>query len=140
MHASNEELTTVNEEFQNRNTELSQANNDLLNLFGNVNIPVVMVGNDLRIRRFTPPAQKLLNLIPADIGGGVGQIRPNADLEDLEQIVQTTTASRILHEREVREKDGTWYLMGVRPYKTAEIKMEGAVMSFQAIDALKGSV
>src|SRR5205823_2299816 len=66
LQSSNEELTTVNEELQNRNTELSQANNDLLNLFGNVNIPVVMVGNDLRIRRFTPPAQKLLNLSPAD--------------------------------------------------------------------------
>jgi len=140
LQSSNEELTTVNEELQNRNTELSQANNDLLNLFGNVNIPVVMVGNDLRIRRFTPPAQKLLNLIPADIGRRVGQIRPNADLEDLEQIVQTTIDSTILHEREVREKDGTWYLMRVRPYKTAENKIEGAVISFQDIDALKRSL
>src|SRR5438552_2727704 len=140
LQSSNEELTTVNDELQNRNTELSQANNDLLNLFGNVNIPVVMVGNDLRIRRFTPPAQKLLNLIPADIGRRVGQIRPNADLEDLEQIVQTTIDSTILHEREVREKDGTWYLMRVRPYKTAENKIEGAVISFQDIDALKRSL
>src|SRR5256884_694610 len=60
--------------------------------------------------------------------------------EDLEQIVQTTIDSTILHEREVREKDGTWYLMRVRPYKTAENKIEGAVISFQDIDALKRSL
>jgi two-component system, chemotaxis family, CheB/CheR fusion protein len=140
LQSSNEELTTVNEELQNRNTELSLANNDLLNLFGNVNIPVVMVGNDLRIRRFTSPAQKLLNLIPADFGRRLGQIRPNADLDDLEQIVQDTIDSTVLHEREVREKDGTWYLMRVRPYKTSENKIEGAVISFQDIDALKRSL
>jgi two-component system CheB/CheR fusion protein len=57
LQSSNEELTTLNEELQNRNIELSLANNDLINLLGNVNIPVVMVGNDLRIRRFTPPAE-----------------------------------------------------------------------------------
>jgi two-component system CheB/CheR fusion protein len=140
LQSSNEELTTVNEELQNRNVELSLANNDLLNLFGNVNIPVVMVGNDLRIRRFTSPAQKLLNLIPADIGRRLGQIRPNADLDDLEQIVQESIDSTTLHEREVREKDGTWYLMRVRPYKTSENKIEGAVIAFQDIDALKRSL
>jgi two-component system, chemotaxis family, CheB/CheR fusion protein len=140
LQSSNEELTTVNEELQNRNSELSLANNDLMNLFGNVNIPVVMVGNDLRIRRFTSPAQKLLNLIPADIGRRLGQIRPNADLDDLEQIVQNTIDSTVLHEREVREKDGTWHLMRVRPYKTAENKIEGAVIAFQDIDALKRSL
>src|SRR5207245_9277164 len=59
---------------------------------------------------------------------------------DLEQIVQTTIDSTILHEREVREKDGTWYLMRVHPYKTAENKIEGAVISFQDIDALKRSL
>src|SRR6185312_15929361 len=75
LQSSNEELTTLNEELQNRNVELSLANNDLINLLGNVNIPVVIVGNDLRIRRFTPPAQKLLNLIPADINRRLGEIR-----------------------------------------------------------------
>ncbi|PYX07702.1 MAG: hypothetical protein DMG88_13550, partial [Acidobacteria bacterium] len=118
LQSTNEELTTLNEELQNRNIELSLANNDLLNLLGNINIPIVMVGNDVRIRRFTPAAQKLLNLIPADIGRRLGEIRPNVDLNDLEQAVRGTIESTILHEREVCEKDGAWYLMRVRPYKT----------------------
>jgi len=137
LQSSNEELTTLNEELQNRNSELSLANNDLMNLLGNVNIPVVMVGNDLRIRRFTPPAQKLLNLIPADIGRRLHEIRPNLDAEDIESSVQATIETATVHEREVREKDGGWFLMRVRPYKTWDSKIDGAVISFQDIDEIK---
>ena len=140
LQSSNEELTTLNEELQNRNTELSLANNDLLNLLGNVNIPVVMVGNDLRIRRFTSPAQKLLNLIPADMGRRLREIRPNLDAEDIETIVQATIDTATLQEKEVHEKDGAWYVMRVRPYKTWDSKIDGAVISFQDIDDLKKSV
>jgi len=61
---------------QNRNLELSTANNDLLNVLENVNIPVVIVNNDVRIRRFTPAAQKLLNLLSSDVGRYLGDIRP----------------------------------------------------------------
>jgi two-component system CheB/CheR fusion protein len=137
LQSSNEELTTLNEELHNRNTELSAANNDLVNLFANVNVPVVMVGNDLRIRRFTPPAQRLLNLLQGDIGRRIGEIRPNADLDDLEKVVHQTIDSGTTHEREVRESSGIWYAMRVRPYKTWENKIDGAVISFQDIDALK---
>jgi two-component system CheB/CheR fusion protein len=138
LQSSNEELTTLNEELQNRNIELSLANNDLTNLLGNVNIPVVMVGNDLRIRRFTPPAQKLLNLIPADIGRRVGEIRPNLDFDNLEQIVRETVDTTTLQEREVQETGaGKWHLLRVRPYKTWDSKIDGAVLSFQDVDSLK---
>src|SRR5262249_41591860 len=54
LQSTNEELNTVNEEMQGRNTELTQINNDLNNLLSSVNVPIVMLGNDLRVRRFTP--------------------------------------------------------------------------------------
>ena len=138
LQSSNEELTTLNEELHNRNTELSVANNDLLNLLANASLPVMMVGGDLRIRRFTPPAEKLMNLIPGDIGRRVGEVRSNLNLEDLEQIVRDTIDSALLYEREVQEKNnGRWYLMRVRPYKTADNKLDGAVITLQDIDVLK---
>ena len=40
------------------------------------------------VRRFTPPAQKLLNLLPGDIGRRLGEIRPNLDVEDLEGLAR----------------------------------------------------
>jgi two-component system CheB/CheR fusion protein len=137
LQSSNEELSTLNEELQNSNAELTQANNDQLNLMTNVNLPVVMVGNDLRIRRFTPPAEKLLNLLPGDVGRRLGEIRTNIEPDDLEPFAKTTIENAVFQEREVRLKDGPWYLLRVRPYKTWEDKVEGAVLSFQDIDSLK---
>ena len=140
LQSSNEELTTLNEELQNRNAELGLANTDLTNLLGNVNIPVVMVGNDLRIRRFTPPAQRFLNLLPGDIGRRLGEVRPNIDFDQLEELAREAIDETTLQEREVREKEGQhWYLLRVRPYKTWDNKIDGAVISLQDINALKAT-
>jgi two-component system, chemotaxis family, CheB/CheR fusion protein len=140
LQSTNEELTTLNEEMQNRNAELGSANNDLLNLLGHVDIPVVMVSNDLRIRRFTPPAQKLLNLLPGDIGRRLGQIRPNLDLEDLESLAHEAIRRVTPQERQVRTREGGWQVLHVRPYKTWDNRIEGAVISLQDVDKLKRSL
>ena len=137
LQSTNEEISTVNEELQNRNLELTLSNNDQQNLMNNVNLPVVMVGNDLRIRRFTPPAEKLLNLLPADVGRRLSNIRWNFEQDDLEVTVRASIENATYQEREVRVKEGPWYLLRVRPYKTWENKIEGAVLSFQDIDNLK---
>jgi two-component system CheB/CheR fusion protein len=141
LQSSNEELTTLNEELQSRNSELTAVNNDLLNVLGNVTIPVVIVGQDLHIRRFTTPAQKLLNLLPSDVGRRLSDIRPNLDVEDLGQIAGESIENVTIMEREIRETGtGTWHLMRVRPYKTWDSKIDGAVLSFQDIDAMKRSL
>jgi len=137
LQSTNEELTTLNEEVQNRNAELSSANNDLLNLLSQVDVPVVMVSRDLCVRRFSPPAQKILNLLPSDVGRRLGQIRPNLDLQDMEPIVREVIERSTAQQREVRTKEGAWHILHVRPYETWDHKIEGAVISLQNIDALK---
>jgi len=141
LQSTNEELTTLNEEMQNRNNELSSANNDLLNLLGQVDMPVVMVSSDLRIRRFSPPAQKVLNLMPNDVGRRLGQIRPNLDFQDMESMVREVIEREHQQQREVHTLDGgTWHLLRIRPYETWDHKIEGAVISLQNIDNLKRMV
>jgi len=140
LQSTNEELTTLNEEMQNRNAELNSVNSDLVNLLDTVDLPVVMVSMDLRIRRFTPPAHKLLNLLPADIGRRLGEIRTNLELQDLETLVKETIHSMSPQEREVREKGGAWYALRIRPYKAWDGKISGAVISLQDIDTLKRSL
>jgi two-component system CheB/CheR fusion protein len=137
LQSTNEELTTLNEEMQNRNVELSSANNDLLNLLGQVDVPVVLVSNDLRIRRFSPPAQKILNLLPSDVGRRLGQIRPNLDLQDMEPMVRKVIDLDTSQQRDVCTKEGVWHVLHVRPYETWDHKIEGAVISLQNVDALK---
>src|SRR5438445_4265801 len=86
LQSTNEELSTLNEELQNRNSELSLANNDLANLLASVNIPILMVGTDLAIRRFTPVAEKIFNVIPADVGRRLGDINRSIAVPDFEGI------------------------------------------------------
>ena len=128
LQSTNEELTTVNEEMHSRNAELSQINNDLNNLLSSVNIPIVMLGNDLRIRRFTPQAERVLNLLPTDVGRPVSDFKPKIDIPDLEELFTDVIENLRVKEREVQDREGRWFSMWVRPYRTAENKIDGAVM------------
>lgn len=140
LQSTNEELTTVNEELQNRNFELSQVNDDLNNVLSSVSIPIVILGRDLRIRRFTPAAQRLLNVIPADIGRSIINIQPNIELPDLEHTVLDVIESLNVKTEEVLDRSGRWYSMHIRPYRTAENKIDGAVVAFLDINDLKSSM
>jgi two-component system, chemotaxis family, CheB/CheR fusion protein len=140
LQAANEELTTLNEELQNRNVELSETNNDLLNLLANVHLAIVMVSNELRIRRFTPLAEKLLNLIPGDVGRPIGDIKPAFAIPGFEDLIGDVIENVAFKELEVQDKSGRWYSLRMRPYKTMENKIEGAVLVFVDIDAVKRGV
>ncbi|MGH9402340.1 MAG: chemotaxis protein CheB [Terriglobia bacterium] len=140
LQSTNEELTTLNEELQNRNLELGLANNDLLNLLASVNIPILMLGNDLRIRRFTPMAEKLLNLIPTDIGRPIGDIKPNFNVTHLDELITEAIDTVTIKEMEVKDRQDRWYSMRIRPYKTAENRLEGAVITWVDITTLKASL
>jgi two-component system, chemotaxis family, CheB/CheR fusion protein len=129
LQSTNEELNTVNEELQTRNEELSRVNSDLVNLLGSVQIAIVMVASDLRIRRFTPMAEKVLNLIPTDVGRPISDIKPNIDVPDLERIIGQVIETVTTQEREVRARDGSWYTLRVRPYKNVENRIDGAVLA-----------
>ena len=137
LQSTNEELSTVNEELHNRNIELTQLNNDLSNLLSSVSIPIVMLDRGLRIRRFTPMAEKMLNLIPADIGRPMTDIKPNVDIPNLDQIMANVLETLTIQQMEVRDRAGRWFSMWVRPYKTSDNKIDGIVIALSDIDALK---
>ncbi|HJZ95318.1 MAG TPA: PAS domain-containing protein, partial [Candidatus Solibacter sp.] len=129
LQSTNEELNTVNEEMQGRNAELTQINNDLSNLLSSVNIPIVMLGNDLRIRRFTPQAERALNLLPTDVGRKVTDFRIKINIPDLEALFIDVIDNLHTKEREVQDQEGRSYLMSIRPYRTGDNKIDGAVMT-----------
>jgi len=137
LQSTNEELVTVNEQLGNRNFELAQLNDDLTNLLSSVNIAILMLSGDWRIRRFTPQAEILLNLLPADVGRPIVNLRPNIDVPDLATLVTEVVDTMTLHEREVQDWQGCWYSMRVRPYRTMDNRIDGAVITFIDIDAAK---
>lgn len=129
LQSANEELTTVNDELRSRNIEVTQVNNDLHNLLSSIEIAVIMIGRDFTIRRFTPEAQRLLGLIPGDVGRPIVNISPTIDLKDFQQLVLEVMSNSRIAEREVTDRSGGRYQMRVLPYRTNEGKVDGAVVT-----------
>ena len=93
-----------------------------------------MLGRDLRIRRFTPAAGTLLNLIPTDLGRPLGDIRPTFDIPDLEAMLLEVIATVAVQEQEVQDRTGHWYLLRMHPYRTADNRIDGVVLVLLDID------
>ena len=136
LQATNEELITVNEEVQNRNGELAKVNSDLTNLIESVEVVFVMLDRDLKIRRFTSAAQKVLNLIPTDVGRPIGDIKPNLQVSDLPGLIREAITSTHHREQNVQDLAGRSYALKIRPSKTEDGKIEGAILALTDIDAL----
>ena len=137
LQSTNEELATIIEEHENRNQELNAANNDLTNLLTSIDLAIVILRADLHIRRFTFAAKSLLNLIDADIGRPIGNIRSNIDIPDLEQRVQQVIETMMPQSLELQDRDGHWYALRLRPYRTLDNRIEGAIMAFIDINSIK---
>src|SRR5882672_3565686 len=137
LESTNEELHTVNEELHNRNFELTEANTDLVNLLSSVNIAMVMLGRDLRIRRVTPGGGQRFGFLLTDVGRPITNIRPNIDVSDLEQMILEVINTVSVREREVQDREGHWYSLRILPYKTLEDTVEGAVLTLVDINDLK---
>jgi two-component system CheB/CheR fusion protein len=137
IQATNEELSTINEELYRRNAETSRISNDFQNLLGSIHIPILMLESDLRIRRFTATAAALFNLIPTDIGRPLSDIKHNLRIEHLEQQILAVIDTLEPTNREVQSLDGHWYDLRIRPYRTLENLIDGAVVVLVDINTLK---
>jgi two-component system, chemotaxis family, CheB/CheR fusion protein len=138
LQSINEELTTVNAELQQRVADLSRVNNDMNNLLAGTGIGTIFVDHQFRIQRFTPAVTLVINLIPSDIGRPVGHIVSNLSgytsmVEDIDEVLRTLTPKEV----EVQTLSGAWFLMRIRPYRTLENVIEGAVVLFFDISDMK---
>jgi len=137
LQSLNEELHTVNAELQNKVEELSAAHDDMRNLLNSTNIATIFVDNDLRVRRFTPEATSIVNLIQTDIGRPLQHVVTNLlypdMIVDLTEVLKKLTTKEI----EVQSKEGYWYIMRIMPYRTIENRIDGAVLTFSNIDDQK---
>ncbi|HWR28322.1 MAG TPA: chemotaxis protein CheB [Negativicutes bacterium] len=140
LQSTNEELMTLNEELGTRNMELNHVNNDMINLLRSINLPVLILSGDLRIRRFNSVAEKVFNLIGTDVGRPINNIKPNIDIPDWEQVIVEVIESLNSKEQEVQDRWGHWYSMQIRPYRTTDNKIDGVIITFADIDAIKQSL
>ena len=138
LQSVNEELSTVNTELQSKVTDLSRVNNDMNNLLAGTGIGTVFVDQRLRIRRFTPAVTEFINLIPTDVGRPLGHIVSNfAGYDRLVADVQAVLDTLSPCDVEVQTRTGASYLLRIRPYRTSENVVEGAVITFTEATAVK---
>jgi two-component system, chemotaxis family, CheB/CheR fusion protein len=130
MQSINEELATVNAELQQKVIDLSRANNDMNNLLAGTGVGTIFVDTQLRIQRFTPAVTQVINLILTDVGRPLGHIVSNLiDYDRLIEDLQAVLENLVPREIEVQTKAGQWFSLRIRPYRTLENVIEGAVIT-----------
>ncbi len=137
MQSLNEELQTVNAELQCKIESLSRANDDLSNLLNSTEIATVFLDPNLNIRRFTAHAKRVIKLIDSDLGRPVGDIVSKLQYDGLETDARSVLATLAPKEQEVETIDGHHYLMRILPYRTADNVVDGLVITFVDIKAIK---
>jgi two-component system CheB/CheR fusion protein len=137
LQSVNEEIITVNSELQAKIEQLTGVQNDMKNLLENVNIGTIFLDDRLAIRRFTRETTKVYRLAPSDTGRPLADIRSLIPDEDLIPDAQAVLDSLIPRERPVRTQNNEWFLVRIMPYRTQDNVIDGVVMTFSDITALK---
>ena len=144
LEASKEELQSLNEEMHTINAELATkvealdlAHNDLQNLFESTRVATIFLDNALVIRSFTPAASDIFNIRPSDRGRPITDLSSKLALPDLESDIRAVFSDGTMRERQlVRSEDRSHYLLRLVPYKSAEQRTDGVVLTFIDVTTL----
>jgi PAS domain S-box-containing protein len=136
LQSLNEELQTVNQELKLKIEEQTRFNDDLQNLVHSTEIGTIFLDRELHIKLFTPAARTLFNLIPADRGRPLSDITTALEHPGLQQDLARVMDTLERVEREVLTRDGRWLLMRAHPYRTADDRIDGVVLTF--VDVTSG--
>ena len=137
LQSVNEELQTVNNELRNKLEEVSRAHNDLENLMDATKIATLFLDRNLKIKRYTPGMEQLINIQPTDRGRHIADFTHKLGYQDLVEDANTVLRNLGTLERESTSPDGGWLLVRLRPYRTLDDRIEGVVISFVDITDVK---
>jgi len=133
LQSLNEELEATNQDLKKKVAELREANSVLENLMASTEIATLFLDPTFRIRRFTPRTTELFHIRNEDIGRPIADFTQRFEydglLDDVRQVLQDLTPI----EREVHQRDDRWFLVRIRPFRTVENQIDGAVITFVEI-------
>lgn len=137
LQSVNEELITVNTELESKIEQLSQSNDDLSNLLRSIEVATVFLDRNLKIKRFTPAATKIFNIIPSDIDRPIAHLTSNLAYKTIDDDVKASLKTLEVKSLEVHSNNGIWYHMRIIPYRTSENIIEGVLITFVDITEQK---
>jgi two-component system, chemotaxis family, CheB/CheR fusion protein len=137
LETSKEELQSINEELQTVNSELklkvetiSRAHSDLQNLVAATDFGTLFLDSTLRIKWFTEHITELFSITPTDAGRPITDFAHQLEYNELVKDARAVLADLTPIRREIRSRDGRWYDMRLRPYRTVDNKIDGVVITF----------
>jgi two-component system, chemotaxis family, CheB/CheR fusion protein len=139
LQSINEELSTVNAELQSKNAELTGLNNDVYNLLASTEIGTIFLDLEMQVRRYTPAIRSIYNFLPGDIGRPISHFLSTLLYDHLIEDIREVLSTLIPKSIEAQSKDDVWYLINIKPYRTLENVIDGAVITFVDITRQKQS-
>jgi two-component system, chemotaxis family, CheB/CheR fusion protein len=139
LQSINEELQTVNNEMKGKLDEISRGKDELQNLLGAMEIPTLFLDRELTIQRYTPSMQSLFNIRSVDHGRPITHLTHRLLYQEFTEDARQVLRDLMPIEREVQAEHGDWYMVRMRPYRTAEERIEGLVIAFIDITKLKAA-
>ncbi len=139
LHSLSEELITVNSELSGKIDQLSKANDDLNNRLSSIEVATIFLDKDLNIKRFTPEATKIFNLIASDIDRPVTHLTSNIVYKSLADDVKLALKTLAVKAHDIQAIDGNWYHMRILPYRTSNNIIEGVLVTFVDITDKKNT-
>lgn len=137
LQSMNEELASVNSELEDKVDELDQALGDLRNFMESTRVATLFLDRDLNIRRFTQEAQSLFRVLPSDEGRPLRDIASNVADPGLLAAAADVLRDLEPRELEVAKSEGGWFLRRILPYRTRDERIEGVVVTYTEITALR---
>ncbi len=129
----NEELQTLNAELQAKLDELSLTASDMKNLLDSTDIATIFLDVDLKVRRFTSRAVKIIKFIPGDIGRPITDLTSILDYPELAENAKEVLRTLVFSEKNIPSQDGRWFSVRIMPYRTIEEKIDGVVITLTDI-------
>ena len=137
LHSVNEELQTVNAEYQSKIHELVALHNDIDNLLRSTDIGTIFLDGALRIRKFTPAAGAVINLLSQDVGRPIEHLSPVFEDPEFMLTIRRVNEQGQPAERPVTLRGGLSYLLRIHPYRNEEGAGAGVVLTFVDVTALR---
>ncbi len=139
IQAVNEELSTLNQELRANVEQVSRSNSDLNNLISSTDIATIFLDREGRIRRYTPRALDLFQLISTDVGRPLSDLRHRLQGENLLDDARRALESLQSVEREISSEDGRAWMQRVVPYRAPDGSVDGVVLTFVDISTRKSA-
>jgi len=138
MQSMNEELQTVNHELTAKVDELSRSGDDMNNLLNSINLAILFLDDHLNVRRFTIQTTTIFKLIPADTGRPITDVVSELDYPEMANDVRNVLRTLVSSERRVSARDGRWFLVRIKAYRTQGNRIDGVVITFTDISSTIG--